>query len=154
MKVAQRISFTSDACVTSWVCKPDPACTNVSTERRESAGRTTKKTGDANIHLSPWTIKACTAQEAEEWFLEKDSESLVERLEAQRSRQLKAERPWRRGKSAVRQRSGFYFSHSQQSRTARKKKTACQKNFTQRLTFRDKRSRPKPRAPLRGERWA
>jgi len=80
------------------VCKPDPACTNVSTERRGSAGRTTKKTGDANIHLSPWTIKACMAQEAEEWFLEKDSESLVERLGAQRSRQLKAETPVEEGK--------------------------------------------------------
>jgi len=59
MTVAPRIGLLLmlvSPCVTSWVCKPDPAYTNVSTERRESAG--TKKTGDANIHLSPTMIRS------------------------------------------------------------------------------------------------
>src|SRR5262245_61550130 len=49
--------FASDACVTTWVCESDPACTNVSTCRGETAGgTTTKKNGDTNVHLSPWIL--------------------------------------------------------------------------------------------------
>ena len=56
MTVARRISLLLMLCVTSWVCKPDPACTNASTGRRENGGGTTQKTGDANDHLSPWIV--------------------------------------------------------------------------------------------------
>src|SRR5215831_17156715 len=49
--------FASDACVTTWVCESDSACTNVSTCRGETAGgTTTKKNGDTNVHLSPWIL--------------------------------------------------------------------------------------------------
>ena len=54
MTLAVRIIFASDAFVTTWVYKPDR--TNVSAGRRESARGTTQKTGDANDHLSPWTV--------------------------------------------------------------------------------------------------
>jgi hypothetical protein len=54
MTLAVRIIFASDACFTTWVCKPDR--TNVSAGRRENAGGTTQKTADANDYLSPWTV--------------------------------------------------------------------------------------------------
>jgi hypothetical protein len=37
-------------------CEPDPACANVSTCRGETAGGTTKKDSDTNVHVSPWNV--------------------------------------------------------------------------------------------------
>jgi hypothetical protein len=54
MTLGMRNYFASDACVTTWVCKPNR--TNVSAGYRENARGTTQKTGDANYHLSPWIL--------------------------------------------------------------------------------------------------
>ena len=94
------------------------------------------------------------AQEAEEWFLEKDSESLVERLGAQRSRQLKAETPVEEGKirGATKIRILFFsqstvaYSPEEENRLSEKPQLT--------LNVSRQKGRPKPRAPLRGERWA
>jgi hypothetical protein len=56
MTVARRISLLLMLVSLFGLCKPDPACTNASNERGENRERTTKKTGDANIHLSPWNV--------------------------------------------------------------------------------------------------
>jgi hypothetical protein len=53
-------------------------------------------------------------------------------------------------KSTVRQRSGFYFSIRPLPGTARQKKTARQKNFTQRLNFQNMRAQD---AKREGRMW-